>query len=66
MVVELHSAAFHGATPAVTRDAGRDRRLLLAGWRVIHVTWAQLTDRRERLALAADLRTVLRLPPAPG
>ena len=60
VIVELHSATFHGATPAVTRDAGRDRRLLLAGWRVIHVTWAQLHDRVERAALAADLARVLR------
>jgi very-short-patch-repair endonuclease len=59
VVVELHSATFHGATPAVTRDATRDRRLLLAGYRVIHVTWAQLHDAAERRALAADLRAVL-------
>lgn len=60
VIVELHSATFHGTTPAVTRDASRDRRLLLAGWRVIHVTWAQLHDRGERAALATDLARVLR------
>lgn len=60
VIVELHSATFHGTTPAVTRDAGRDRRLLLAGYRVIHVTSAQLHDRGERAALAADLPRVLR------
>ena len=59
VIVELHSASFHGATPAVTRDATRDRHLLLAGWRVIHVTWAQLNDRSERAALAADLTRLL-------
>ncbi|MBA2524117.1 MAG: hypothetical protein H0V25_12435 [Solirubrobacterales bacterium] len=59
LIVELHSATFHGTAPAVTRDASRDRRLLMAGWRVIHVTWAQLHDAAERLALAADLRMML-------
>ena len=46
VIVELHSARYHSTTPKVTRDAGRDRRLALAGWLVIHVTWAQLHDRR--------------------
>lgn len=59
LIVELHSATYHGTTPAVSRDAGRDRRLLIAGYRVIHVTWAQLHDPAERRALAADLGVVL-------
>ena len=59
VIAELHSATFHGAPPAVTRDASRDRHLLLAGYRVIHVTWAQLHDAAESRALAEDLRTVL-------
>ena len=59
VIVELHSARYHSTTPKVTRDAGRDRRLALAGWLVIHVTWAQLHDRSEADALARDLRAVL-------
>lgn len=59
VIVELHSAMFHGHAPAVTRDAGRDRLLIRGGWTVIHVTWAQLHDEAERLALAADLRALL-------
>jgi hypothetical protein len=62
LIVELHSARHHGALPAVTRDATRDRLLLLAGWRVIHVTWAQLHSPREAAALERDLRAALRRP----
>ncbi len=62
LIVELHSARHHGTVPAVARDATRDRRLLLAGWRVIHVTWAQLVSPREAADLERDLRTALRLP----
>jgi len=60
LIVELHSARFHGTAPAISRDASRDRTLMIAGWRVIHVTWAQLTNRPERRALAADLERLLR------
>jgi len=59
LIVELHSARFHGTTAAISRDAYRDRRLLLAGWHVIHVTWAQLSSRAEARELEADLRVVL-------
>ena len=59
VIVELHSARHHSTVPKVTRDAARDRRLMLAGWTVIHVTWAQLHDRAEADALARDLRSVL-------
>ena len=61
LIVELHSATWHGTTPAITRDATRDRRLLLAGWDVVHVTWAQLHDRREANELERDLRVALGL-----
>lgn len=59
LIVELHSILFHSTMPKVTRDARRDRLLLLHGYHVIHVTWAQLHDRREADALARDLWTVL-------
>lgn len=59
MIVELHSARHHGAPPSVTRDAVRDRRLLMAGYTVIHVTWNQLHGAGERGTLARDLRTLL-------
>jgi len=47
----------------MSRDARRDRELLLAGWHVIHVTWAQLHDRREADALERDLRRALGCDP---
>jgi hypothetical protein len=59
VIVELHSVRHHGTGPKISRDAERDRRLLLAGYAVVHVTWAQLHDRAERRALAADLRHLL-------
>ena len=59
LIVELHSARHHGTAPAVARDATRDRRLLLAGWRVIHVTWAQLHSPAEADELERDLWTAL-------
>lgn len=61
LIVELHSARHHGTAPKISRDAGRDRALLLAGWTVVHVTWAQLHDRREATALERDLRALLGL-----
>jgi very-short-patch-repair endonuclease len=63
LIVELHSARHHGTTPAISRDATRDRILLIAGWRVIHVTWAQLHDRAESAALARDLLAALGCDP---
>lgn len=63
LIVELHSVRHHGTGPAISRDATRDRRLLLADWRVIHVTWAQLHDRREAAALERDLRRALGCDP---
>jgi very-short-patch-repair endonuclease len=63
VIVELHSVRHHGTGPAISRDASRDRRLLLAGWSVIHVTWAQLHDRRESAALERDLRRALGCDP---
>lgn len=44
LIIELHSARHHGTAPKISRDATRDRHLLLAGYTVIHVTWAQLHD----------------------
>jgi very-short-patch-repair endonuclease len=63
LIVELHSIRHHGTGPAISRDATRDRILLLAGWRVIHVTWAQLHDPVEAARLERDLRRVLGCDP---
>jgi very-short-patch-repair endonuclease len=63
LIVELHSVRHHGTGPAISRDATRDRVLLLAGWRVVHVTWAQLHDPAEAAALERDLRLALGCDP---
>ena len=50
LVVELDSRSFHLTPRAFESDRERDRVLLLAGWRVVRVTWHQLTRKPARLA----------------
>jgi len=57
LIVELDGYDTHGTRHAFEDDRARDRSLLVAGWRVIRVTWRQL-DEQPR-ALARDLKTVL-------
>jgi very-short-patch-repair endonuclease len=57
LVVELDSRAYHGTAGAFERDRRRDRTLVLAGWRVVRLTWRQLHDEPE--ALIGDLRRLL-------
>ncbi len=59
LVVEVDGYRYHGPRPAFERDRRRDGRLLVAGYRVLRVTWSQLTrDRDEVIALlAAALRS---------
>lgn len=64
LVVELDSRAFHLNARAFEEDRKRDADLLLAGYRVVRVTWRQLT--REPAALARRLSRLLAGPqPAP-
>lgn len=57
LIVELDGNRSHGGRVAFEADRERDRRLQVAGWRVIRVTWRQLDDPD---ALLADLRNLLR------
>lgn len=57
VVVELDGRAVHATARAFERDRARDRALNAAGWRVVRVTWRQLSS--EPAALAADLRRLL-------
>lgn len=57
LVVELDSDRFHGSKPARERDRLRDNRLVAAGWRVIRVTWEDLTQRP--LEVVAQIRVAL-------
>jgi Transcriptional regulator, AbiEi antitoxin/Protein of unknown function (DUF559) len=50
LIVETDGRAAHGTRRAFERDRRRDQRLMLAGWRVIRVTWRQLTREPEELA----------------
>jgi very-short-patch-repair endonuclease len=61
LVVELDSRAWHDTELAFEEDRARDRRLGVAGWRIVRVTWRQLTEHPEELE--ADLRRLLGLSP---
>jgi very-short-patch-repair endonuclease len=57
LVVEFDGAAFHSHERARKRDRRRDRRLIAAGFRIIRVSWRQLT--REPMALVARIAQAL-------
>ena len=57
LIVELDGGRSHGTRVAFEADRERDRRLQVAGWRVVRVTWHQLDDPDP---LLADLRGLLR------
>ncbi len=56
LIVELDGHEAHGTRAAFEGDRGRDRRLQAAGWRVVRITWRQLSD---DAAVVADLRKLL-------
>jgi len=57
LVLEVDGYAFHGHRAAFERDRRRDAALIAAGYRVIRVTWRQLTE--EPLRVAAVLAQAL-------
>ena len=59
LIVELDGFATHGTRRGFERDRVCDRRLTAAGWRVIRLTWRQLSGGD---ALAQELRTLLAQP----
>jgi hypothetical protein len=50
VAAEIDGERFHRTRSAFHSDRTRDQRLVAAGWRVIRITWAQLTERPEELA----------------
>jgi hypothetical protein len=50
LIVETDGHRFHNTRRAFETDRRRDQRLTLAGWRVVRVTWAQLTREPARVA----------------
>jgi very-short-patch-repair endonuclease len=57
LIVEVDGFQFHGHRMAFERDRRRDARLVAAGFRVIRVTWRQLTE--TPLAVIATLAGAL-------
>ena len=57
LVVEVDGFAFHSTRAAFERDRRRVADLLAAGYRVIRVTWRQLTQ--EPAAVVASLAAAL-------
>ncbi len=57
VIVELDGFATHGTRSAFESDRDRDRRLAAAGYRSTRVTWRQLEDIPEEIAI--DFRTLL-------
>ena len=49
LIVETDGGRFHRTRRAFEADRRRDQRLLLAGWRVIRITWRQLKHERRRV-----------------
>jgi len=66
LIVELDGWEGHSSRSAFQDDRARDRALKVAGYSVIHLTWAQLDS--EPTEVAADLRALLKpaLPRAGG
>jgi very-short-patch-repair endonuclease len=57
LIVEVDGYAFHSSRTAFEKDRKRDAALQAAGYRVVRVTWRQLTERPE--ALSATLGAAL-------
>jgi hypothetical protein len=57
LIVETDGWATHGTRRAFVNDRRRDRRLALAGWRVLRFTWDEIERGPE--AVAAELGAVL-------
>jgi very-short-patch-repair endonuclease len=57
LIVELDGWEGHSSRSAFQDDRSRDRRLKVAGFSVLHITWIQLDVEPE--ALASDLRRLL-------
>ena len=50
LVVECDGFATHGTRRAFEADRARDRALVVAGWRVVRITWRQLQEEPDTIA----------------
>jgi very-short-patch-repair endonuclease len=64
LVVECDGFAAHGTRTAFEDDRARDRALVVDGWRVVRITWRQLTT--EPTTIGAQIATLLGHAPAPA
>ena len=60
LVVETDGGAAHGTRNARERDRVKDARLVVAGWRVVRITYVRLSSEPD--AVADDLKRLLRQP----
>jgi very-short-patch-repair endonuclease len=61
LIVEVDGYEFHSTREAFERDRRKDARLTAAGYRVIRITYRQLTE--DRLATAAVIASALHAQP---
>jgi len=57
LIVECDGFATHGTRQAFEADRAKYRALQVAGWRVVRITWRQLTDDAD--TIAAQLKVLL-------
>lgn len=57
LVVELDSRRWHQSRSAMESDRRRDNALVMAGWRVVRITWRQILD--DPVGVVALLRSLL-------
>jgi len=60
LIAETDGYRTHGTRTAFERDRERDRRLLLAGWRVVRFTWRQVIE--EPAAVVGALQVLIARP----
>jgi very-short-patch-repair endonuclease len=58
LIAELDGYDAHTTRRAFENDRAKDRELVVAGWRVVRITWRQLEHQPERLA--SQLRALMR------
>lgn len=58
--VEADGYRWHSGRVRWERDRARSNTLTLLGWRVVHVTWTDLTRRPD--AIVASIRSALHAP----
>ena len=61
LIVETDGGAAHGTARARERDRIKDTRLLLAGWRVVRVTYVRLVNAPDQVA--AEVAQLTQAPP---